>query len=73
VATKSAGGDGSKGTVPSAGSLSLPSRRATPLAAVARRMLLAVGLLAVSAVIVYLGRSGYRDTAHAGLPDTPSG
>jgi hypothetical protein len=36
-------------------------------------MLLAVGLLAVSAVIVYLGRSGYRDTAHAGLPDTPSG
>ena len=31
-------------------------------------MLLAVGLLALSAVIVYLGRSGYRDAAHPGRP-----
>jgi voltage-gated potassium channel len=31
-------------------------------------MLLAVGLLAVSAVIVYLGRNGYRDAAHPGQP-----
>jgi voltage-gated potassium channel len=31
-------------------------------------MLLAVALLALSAVIVYLGRSGYRDTAHPGRP-----
>ena len=31
-------------------------------------MLLAVGLLVVSAVIVYLGRSGYRDAAHPGQP-----
>jgi voltage-gated potassium channel len=31
-------------------------------------MLLAAGLLAVSAVIVYLGRGGYRDAAHPGRP-----
>ena len=31
-------------------------------------MLLAAGLLALSAVIVYLGRGGYRDTAHPGQP-----
>ncbi len=31
-------------------------------------MLLAVGLLTLSAVLVYLGRSGYRDTAHPGRP-----
>ena len=31
-------------------------------------MLLAAGLLAVSAVIVYLGRYGYRDSAHPGQP-----
>jgi len=31
-------------------------------------MLLAAGLLAVSAVIVYLGRHGYRDSAHPGQP-----
>ncbi|MDR0341812.1 MAG: potassium channel family protein [Nocardiopsaceae bacterium] len=31
-------------------------------------MLLAAGLLVVSAVIVYLGRGGYRDTAHPGQP-----
>jgi voltage-gated potassium channel len=51
-----------------AGLLSLPSRRASPLASVLKRMLVAVGLLAVSAVIVYLGRNGYRDAAHPGQP-----
>lgn len=52
----------------SAGAVSLPSRAATPLAAVTKRMLLAVGLLAASALIVYIGRNGYRDTAHPGRP-----
>ena len=31
-------------------------------------MALAVGLLALASVIVYLGRHGYRDTAHPGRP-----
>jgi voltage-gated potassium channel len=31
-------------------------------------MLLAAGLLVLSAVIVYLGRNGYRDAAHPGQP-----
>ncbi len=31
-------------------------------------MLLAAGLLVVSAVIVYLGRYGYKDAAHPGQP-----
>ncbi|HYB87752.1 MAG TPA: NAD-binding protein [Streptosporangiaceae bacterium] len=68
MATKSADGSGDQGSAPSAGFLSLPSRRASPLGAVSRRMLLAAGLLAVSAVIVYLGRYGYRDSAHPGQP-----
>ena len=46
----------------------LPARPVTPLAAVSKRMLLALGLLAVSTVIVYLGRDGYRDAAHPGQP-----
>ncbi len=46
----------------------LPARGVTPLAAVSKRMLLALGLLAVSTVIVYLGRDGYRDAAHPGQP-----
>lgn len=48
--------------------MSLPARPATPLAAVTRRMLLAAGLLALSMVIVYWGRFGYRDAAHPGHP-----
>ncbi len=68
VAPKSADRNGGRGTAPAAGFLSLPSRQATPLTAVARRMLLALALLVVSAVIVYLGRSGYRDAAHPGRP-----
>ena len=51
-----------------AGFLSLPSRKAGPLASVARRTLLAAGLLVLSTVIVYLGRHGYRDAAHPGQP-----
>ena len=31
-------------------------------------MLLAAGLLVLSAVLVYLGRDGYRDAAHPGQP-----
>ncbi len=50
------------------GVLSFPSRPGSPLAAVAKRILLAVGLLALSSTIVYLGRHGYRDTAHPGRP-----
>ena len=68
VATKSAGGSGGGRSIPSAGRLSLPLRRTTPQAAVTRRMLLAAGLLVLSAVIVYLGRHGYLDTAHLGQP-----
>ena len=68
VAPKSGDGHGGRDPAPSAGFLSLPSRRATPLGAVTRRMLLAFGLLVVSTVIVYLGRSGYRDAAHPGQP-----
>ena len=52
----------------SAAAVSLPSRPASPLAAVTQRMVLALGLLAASAVIVYLGRSGYRDAAHPRQP-----
>jgi hypothetical protein len=52
----------------SAGTVSLPGRPVTPLAAVSKRMLLAAMLLAASTVIVYLGRSGYRDAAHPGQP-----
>ena len=68
VAPKSADRSGGRGTVPAAGFLSLPSRQPTPLAAVSRRMLLALALLVASTVLVYLGRSGYRDTAHPGQP-----
>jgi voltage-gated potassium channel len=65
--TKAPGTDGAR-PAPSAGMLSLPSRPATPLAAVTKRMLVAIGLLAASALIVYLGRGGYRDVAHPGQP-----
>ncbi|WP_300607164.1 TrkA family potassium uptake protein [Trebonia sp.] len=53
---------------PVAGTLSFPTRRGSPLAAVAARMLLAVGLLVLSSAIVYLDRYGYRDSAHPGRP-----
>jgi voltage-gated potassium channel len=59
---------GGLGPERSASVLSLPSRRETPLAAVTKRMLLALGLLAASTIIVYLGRAGYRDAAHPGQP-----
>ncbi len=51
-----------------AGTLSFPARPGSALSAAAKRMLLAAGLLAISSVIVYLGRHGYRDTAHPGRP-----
>src|SRR5580704_17955243 len=51
-----------------AGTLSFPTRPGSPLAAAAKRMLLAAGLLALSAAIVYLDRHGYRDAAHPGRP-----
>ena len=59
---------GGLGPKSSGGILSLPSRTVTPLAAVTKRMVLAAGLLAASTLIVYLGRSGYRDAAHPGQP-----
>lgn len=53
-----------------AGAFRLPSHPVSPLAAVARRMLLALGLLVLSAVIVYVQRGGYHDNAHPGQPLT---
>ena len=51
-----------------AGTLSFPSRPGSPPAAVAKRLLLAVGLLALSSTIVYLDRHGYRDASQPGKP-----
>jgi voltage-gated potassium channel len=51
-----------------AGTLSFPTRPGSPLAAAAKRILLALGLLALSSAIVYLDRHGYRDAAHPGRP-----
>ncbi len=59
---------GAAGPAPLTGAVSMPARPATPLAAVTKRMLVALGLLAVSTLIVYLGRDGYRDAAHPGQP-----
>jgi voltage-gated potassium channel len=53
---------------PDGSAVSLPSRRLTPLSAVAWRAGFAVGLLLLSTVIVYLGRYGYRDAARPGQP-----
>jgi voltage-gated potassium channel len=50
------------------GSLSFPSRPGSALAAAAKRMLLALGLLVLSSALVYLDRHGYRDAAHPGRP-----
>jgi voltage-gated potassium channel len=56
------------GPAPAAGTLSFPSRPRSPAAAAAKRIGLAVGLLALASAIVYLGRQGYRDAAHPGRP-----
>lgn len=56
------------GPAPAAGTLSFPSRPRSPAAAAAKRIGLAVGLLALASAIVYLGRHGYRDAAHPGRP-----
>jgi voltage-gated potassium channel len=48
--------------------IALPLRRSSPLASVATRAAVALGLLVASTVIVYLGRYGYRDTAEPGQP-----
>lgn len=48
--------------------VSLPTRRRTPIGAVAQRAGLALALLLLSTVIVYLGRYGYRDAARPGQP-----
>jgi voltage-gated potassium channel len=53
---------------PVAGMLSFPARPGPPLVAVSKRMLLAVGLLALASAIAYLDRHGYRDAAHPGRP-----
>jgi hypothetical protein len=52
-----------KGAAPAAGTLSFPSPPRSPAAAAAKRIGLAVGLLALASAIVYLGRHGYRDAA----------
>jgi voltage-gated potassium channel len=57
--------------VPAAGAIELPTRTVSPLTAVSRRMLLAIGLLALCTLIVYLGRDGYHDAAHPGQPLSP--
>ena len=56
------------GAAPAVGALSFPSRPGSPLAAVAKRIALAAGLLALASAIVYLDRHGYRDAAHPGRP-----
>ena len=48
--------------------MSLPAATRSPLASVAKRLLLAFSLVAASSLIVYLGRHGYRDAAHPGRP-----
>jgi voltage-gated potassium channel len=53
---------------PSVSGISLPSRRVSPLQAVASRAVLAFFLLVVSTIIVYLGRNGYKDAASPGQP-----
>jgi voltage-gated potassium channel len=53
---------------PSVSGISLPSRRVSPLQAVASRAVLAFLLLVVSTIIVYLGRNGYKDAASPGQP-----
>jgi len=50
------------------GALSFPSRPGSPLAAVAKRIGLAVGLLARASAVVYLDRHGYRDAARPVRP-----
>jgi voltage-gated potassium channel len=56
---------------PAAGTVVLPTRTVSPLAAVTSRMLLAAGLLALCTLLVYLGRAGYHDAAHPGQPLSP--
>ncbi len=56
---------------PAVSAIELPTRTVSPLTAVSRRMLLAVGLLALCTVLVYLGRDGYHDAAHPGQPLSP--
>jgi voltage-gated potassium channel len=46
----------------------LPSHRYTPIEAVLRRLLLALGLLVLTTVIVYSERRGYTDIAMHGRP-----
>jgi voltage-gated potassium channel len=53
---------------PGEGAVGLPFRAIGPLQSVGRRALAAVALVLLAALIVYSGRSGYRDSAH---PDQP--
>jgi voltage-gated potassium channel len=59
---------GSSGSSLEQSPVSLPSRRVSPLGAVGTRAAIAAGLLVLATVIVYLGRSGYRDAARPGQP-----
>jgi voltage-gated potassium channel len=56
---------------PAVSAIELPTRTVSPLTAVSRRMLLAVGLLALCTLLVYTGRDGYHDAAHPGQPLSP--
>jgi voltage-gated potassium channel len=51
-----------------AGMVCLPARAISPLSSVIRRGLFALGLLVLTAVIVWVQGSGYKDSAHPGQP-----
>jgi voltage-gated potassium channel len=55
---------------PSVSAVCVPARRYSPATAVLSRAALGCGLLVVSTLIVYVGRSGYKDTAEPGQPLT---
>ena len=50
---------------PSHGYVVLPDRERSPWWSLTRRLLMAVGLIAVTVLIVYVDRSGYRDSNDA--------
>lgn len=53
---------------PRVAGVALPSRRVSPLQAVASRAVLASLLLILATIIVYLGRDGYKDAVSPGHP-----
>jgi len=51
------------GAAPTQVEVTLPRRATPPLAVLGRRLMIAVGLMAFVALVSYLGRAGYRDSA----------